>query len=107
MKVRLEMLERSDLPYILLEGVFVVDGTFLDMCSVVVDGVDTVMQELRYFAAVGDAQSDKGEDADRGGELFLLGLFYALFGAQQGIEGIEEMGEEMEKGGVEVGVEFL
>ena len=98
MKVRLEMLESSYLPYILLEGVFVVDGTFLDMCSVVVDGVDTVMQELRYFAAVGDAQSDKGEDADRGGELFLLGLFYALFWAQQGIEGIEEMGEEMEKG---------
>ena len=95
MKVRLEMLESSYLPYILLEGVFVVDG------------VDTVMQELRYFAAVVDAQSDKGEDADRGGELFLLGLFYALFGAQQGIEGIEEMGEELEKGGVEVGVEFL
>ena len=106
MKVRLEMLESSYLPYILLEGVFVVDGTFLDMCSVVVDGVDTVMQELRYFAAVGDAQSDKGEDADRGGELFLLG-FYALFWAQQGIEGIEKMGEELEKGGVEVGVEFL
>ena len=97
------MLERSDLPYILLEGVFVVDGTFLDMCSVVVDGVDTVMQELRYFAAVCDAQSDKGEDADRGGELFLLGLFYALFGAQQGIEGIEEMGEELEKGEVDKG----
>ena len=43
------MLESSYLPYILLEGVFVVDGTFLDMCSVVVDGVDTVMQELRYL----------------------------------------------------------
>lgn len=97
MKVRLEMLERSDLPYILLEGVFVVDGTFLDMCSVVVDGVDTIMQELRYFAAVVDAQSDKGEDADRGGELFLLGLFYALFGAQQGIEGIEKWGKSWRK----------
>ena len=107
MKVRLEMLESSDLPYILLEGVFVVDGTFLDMCPVVVDGVDAVMQELRYFAAVGDAQSDKGEDTDRGGELVLLGLFYALFRAQQGIEGIEEMGEEMEKGRVEVGIELL
>ena len=53
MKVRLEMLESSDLPYILLEGVFVVDGTFLDMCPIVVDGVDAVMQELCYFAAVG------------------------------------------------------
>lgn len=101
------MLESSYLPYILLEGVFVVDGTFLDMCSVVVDGVNAIMQELSNLTTVGDAQSDEGEDADRGGELFLLGLFYALFGAQQGIEGIEEMGEEMEKGGVEVGVEFL
>ena len=80
------MLESSDLPYILLEGVFVVDGSLFDMRPVVIDGVDTVMQELRYFAAVGDAQSDKGEDADRGGELFLLGLFYALFGAQQRIK---------------------
>ena len=80
------MLECSYLPYILLKGIFVVDGTFLDMCSVVVDGVDTVMQELRYFAAVGDAQSDKGEDADRGGELFLLGLLNAFFGAQQRIK---------------------
>ena len=80
------MLECSYLPYILLEGVFVVDGTFLDMCPVVIDGVDTVMQELRYFAAVGDAQSDKGEDADRGGELFLLGLLNAFFGAQQRIK---------------------
>ena len=44
------------------------------------------MQELRYFAAVGDAQSDKGEDADRGGELFLLGLLNAFFGAQQRIK---------------------
>ena len=107
MKVGLEMLECSYLPYILLEGVFVVDGTFLDMCSVVVDGVDTVMQELSYLAAVGDAQSDKGEDADRGGELFLLGLFYALFGAQQGIEGIEEMGEELQEGRIEVGIKLL
>lgn len=79
MKVRLEMLESSDLPYILLEGVFVVDGTFLDMCSVVVDGVDTVMQELRYFAAVGDAQSDKGEDAYRGGEQSLLGRVFKIY----------------------------
>ena len=107
MKVGLEMLECSYLTYILLKGIFVVDGSLFDMRPVVIDGGDAIMQELRYFAAVGDAQSDKGEDADRGGELFLLGLFYALFWAQQGIEGIEKMGEELEKGGVEVGVEFL
>ena len=82
MKVGLEMLECSYLTYILLKGIFVVDGSLFDMRPVVIDGVDAIMQELSYLAAVVDAQSDECEDADRSGELSFLGLLNAFFGAQ-------------------------
>ena len=82
MKVGLEMLECSYLTYILLKGIFVVDGSLFDMRPVVIDGVDAIMQELSYLAAVVDAQSDECEDAERSGVLSLLGLLNAFFGAQ-------------------------
>ncbi len=51
-----------------LEGVAVADGSVLDFCAVVIDGVDRVMEEFGDAAAVLDAQADEGEDADVGVE---------------------------------------
>ena len=64
------------------------------------------MQELSNLRGVLDAQTDEGEDADISRQTVLLGLHLHLW-QQQGVEVVDEVGEEVQEHGVEVLVEFL
>ena len=64
------------------------------------------MEELGDAAAVLDAQADEGEDAHVGVQRTLLGQSNPALGAQQGIEIIDKVGEQVQEGAVEHLVEF-
>ena len=68
----------------------VAQGAVLDFCTVIIDGVDRVVQELGDAAAVLDAQADEGKDAQVSAQHPLVGQGDAAFGLQQGIEIVHE-----------------
>ena len=97
----------ADLHDILLECVARIDGFVAHAGPVVVDRGGGIVEELGDAGTFFDAEADEGEDAQLGGQLlFSLGID-SLFGAQQLVEAIYEVGEDSKEGGVEVGVEFL
>ena len=76
-----------------------------DTGPVIINGSHGVTEELRYFSAVRDSQSDKGKDAEFGVQQFSrFGLH--RFG-KQGIELVYEVGKELQEGHVKVGIELF
>ena len=90
--------EGADFSYVVLKGLLVVDGALLDMRAIVVYRIHAVMQKLGYLAAVGYAQAYEGKDAHGRGQPIPFRPLYALLRAQQGVERLEEMGEEVQEG---------
>ena len=49
------------------EGAAVSEGSVLDFCAVVIDGVDGVVEEFSDTATILDSQAEESEDAHIGG----------------------------------------
>ena len=86
----------------LLEVLAVAGGTILDAGTVVVDGVHRFVQKFGYLRRVFDTQADKGEDTDVGGEPVLLFGMNLQLGLEQGVEVVDEGGEEVQEDGIEI-----
>jgi len=82
---------------LIFEVVTIADSAILGAGSVVVDGVDRVVQKLGNLAAVVDSKSDEGKDADGGVELIVLGELNLGLRLQQGIKIVHKVGEQVQE----------
>ena len=90
------------LPYSVLKLRTVAQGSVLDVCPVIVYCVDAVVQKFCNLAAVGYAESDKGENAYYGVERLVVGWHNAVLWFQQRVELVDKGREQLQECVVEV-----
>lgn len=97
----------ANLSHAVLKVSSVAHGSVLDVGSVIIYGVDAVMQKLRYLAAVSYAETYESEYANGCIERLVVGRQDVAFGLEQRIEVVHKRREQLEKSGVEGGVQLV
>lgn len=100
-------MRHANLSHAVLKVSPVAHGSVLDVGSVIIYGVDAVMQKFRYLAAVSYAETYECEYANGCIERLVVGRQDVAFGFEQCIKVVHKRREQLQESGVEGGVQLV